>query len=319
VRALVTGGAGFLGSHLVARLLADGHAVVAYDNLSSGRLAFLEGSLAHPRFRFVRGDLLDAPGLAGAMDGCDTVFHLAANPDVRAGLRDPSLDLRQETLATYNVLEAMRRRGVGRVVLASSSTVYGAAPGPGMREDGGPLLPISPYGAGKLAAEAWVSALSHLHGWRAWILRLANVVGPRLTHGVIYDLCAQLDGDPRQLVVLGDGRQSKPYLHVSECVDGMLFAVEHAVERVSLLNLSCDSTVDVATIARLVLRARGLDPDAVPLRYTGGSAGWPGDVPQVRLSTERLGALGWRARWSAREAVERAVREFVAQRSAGVV
>jgi len=313
VKALVTGGAGFIGSHLVEALLAGGHHVLAYDDLSSGSLGRLAACRGQARFRFVRGDVLDRGDLVAALGGCDTVFHLAANPDVRAGLRDTALDLRQEAQATHRVLEAMRRQDVRRIVLASSSTVYGAA-ATVVAEDYGPLLPVSLYGAGKLAAEGFTAAFCHLFGRQGWIFRFANVVGPRMTHGVIFDLAGKLERQPGELLVLGDGRQSKPYVHVTDCVDAMLFALERSADTVNLFNLGCDSTVDVATIAQVVIRAAGLDPAEVAVRYTGGREGWPGDVPTVRLNTTRLRALGWEARMTSYRAVERAAAELVAER-----
>jgi len=311
VNVFVTGGAGFIGSHLARRLVAEGHTVTAYDNLSLGRREFLADLLDGGQCRLIEADLLDLPRLREAMAGHDLVAHLAANSDIPRGVADPRVDLEQGILATFNVLEAMRACGVGRLLFASSSVVYGEARVIPTPEDYGPLLPISYYGASKLAGEGLATAYSHNAGIQVWIFRFGNIVGQGATHGVILDFVRKLRADATRLEVLGDGRQAKPYLHVTDCVDGMLFALHRADEPVNVFNLAVEDTVDVTTIARIVIEAMGLRD--VRIEYTGGERGWPGDVPRVGLSSRRLAALGWTASMTSEEAVRRAAREVVAQ------
>jgi len=311
VKAFITGGAGFVGSHMAARLAREGHTVTAYDNLSLGRREFLDGLIAAGACTFIEADLLDRDAVARAMAGHDLVIHLAANSDIFEGLKDTELDLRQGTLATFNVLEAMRVHQIKQLVFSSSSVVYGEADVIPTPEDYGPLLPISFYGASKLACEGLITAYGHNFGIQSWIYRFGNIVGPNATHGVILDFIHKLQADPARLEVLGDGRQAKPYLHVTDCVAGMLYGFARATDSVNVFNLAVEDVIDVATIARIVLEAMGL-PDA-EIAYTGGARGWPGDVPRVGLSPARLASLGWRASMTSRQAVERAVAEIVAQ------
>ncbi len=312
VKAFVTGGAGFIGSHLVDRLVADGFYVTVFDNLSSGKKEFIAHHLRKKAFSFEEGDLLSLDSLKKVIAGHDVIFHLAANPDVRRSLEDTGLDLKQETIATYNVLEAMRLNNIRKIVFASSSTVYGeTAPIP-IPEDFGPLLPISLYGAGKLACEGLISAFCHSFSMQAWIFRFANIVGTRLTHGVIYDFTNKLRRNPKELEILGDGEQSKPYLHVDDCVDGMLFGIKNAMDVVNVFNLGCASETKVKEIARMLVAEMELK--GVKLRFTGGERGWRGDVPQVKLSVEKMKKLGWQARYTSDEAVKKAIKEIVRER-----
>ncbi|NQT31278.1 MAG: NAD-dependent epimerase/dehydratase family protein [Deltaproteobacteria bacterium] len=304
----VTGGAGFIGSHLVDRLVERG-GVTVYDNLSSGWREFLEHHLGRGDFNFIEADLLDFDTLKGAIGGHDVVFHLAANPDVRAGIAATDLDLRAGTMASYNVLEAMRRNGVKQVVFASSSTVYGDAGITPVGEDYGPLRPISLYGASKLGSEGLISAFCHLFGMQGWIFRLANIIGPRLTHGVIFNFINRLKENPGQLEILGDGRQQKPYLHVDDCLDGMLLAVEKSGEPLNVFNLGPASSTSVVRIAEVIVAAMGLK--GVAFSYAGGDRGWAGDVPQVRFDVSSMNRLGWKPKYSSDQAVERTVRELL--------
>ncbi|MBN1419197.1 MAG: NAD-dependent epimerase/dehydratase family protein [Planctomycetes bacterium] len=309
-RALVTGGAGFVGSNLVRELLARGADVTVFDNLLLGRRAFV-APLEGPRCRFILGDLEDRAATRAAVRGHDIVFHLAANSDIGEGTRRPDTDLRLGTLATYNLLDAMREEGVRRIVFSSSSTIYGQPKRIPTAEDDGPCLPISLYGASKLACEGLISAHVHLYGFRAWIFRFANVIGRNATHGAVLDFCARLREDPRRLTVLGDGRQAKPYLHVDECVGGILFGVERASELVNVFNLGPEGATSVAALARMVLDATGRAEAEIV--YSGGERGWPGDVPQVRLDPSRLAATGWRPRLASDDAARQGVREIVEQ------
>lgn len=305
MRSFVIGGAGFIGSHLVDRLVARGP-VTAYDNLSAGKRAFLEPHLATSAVTLIEADVLDLDRLTASMAGHDIVFHLAANPEARWGLENTRLDLEQGTIATYNVLEAMRRTGARTLVFSSSGTVYGETARACAEPDLG-SLPISLYGASKLAGEALVSAFVECFGLTARVFRFGNVVGPRGTHGAALDFLNKLARTKTRLDVLGDGRQSKPYLHVHDCADGMLFGLDRtpASERLAVYNLAPPDATDVARIARLCVAASPY-PDA-RIVYAGGDRGWPGDVPRSRMDAGRLAALGFRVRMTSDEAVQSAV------------
>jgi len=301
-RCFVVGGAGFIGSHLVERLAND-HAVTVFDNLSVGKREFLTQAFARGA-ELVTGDALDLAALERAMLGHDTVFHLAANPEARWGLENPRLDLEQGTICTWNVLEAMRRTGAKRLIFASSGTVYGDTAEVCAEGDLG-RLPISLYGASKFACEGLVSAFVECFGISAWIYRFGNVVGPRGTHGAALDFLNKLKQSPTELEVLGDGRQSKPYVHVDDCVSGVLFGLEHAGERLNIHNIAPPDFTSVKRIAELCIAASPY-PDA-RIRYTGGDRGWPGDVPHSRLNAEKLAALGYRVSRTSDEAVSAAI------------
>lgn len=309
MKAFVTGGAGFIGSHLVDRLMEENNDVTVFDNLSSGRKEFIEHQIDKYDFEFVEADLLDLKGVKEAIKGHDIIFHLAANPEAMLGIEDTQLDLKQETIATYNVLESMRINKIKKIVFASSGTIYGETPVIPLSEDYGPVLPISLYGAGKLASEGLISAFCHTFDMQAWIFRFANIVGERGTHGVIFDFINKLKKNPRELEILGDGTQEKPYLYVLDCVEGIIFGLEKSNERVNVFTLGCDSSTDVTTIASMVVEEMGLKN--VKFKYTGGDRGWPGDVPQVRFNCGRINKLGWKARYTSNEAVRLAVRVLV--------
>jgi UDP-glucose 4-epimerase len=317
MKALVVGGAGFIGSHLTDAILARGGQVTVVDDLSVGRRDFLAGALATGRAALQVFQVSHEPAAVAALTevvrGHDVVFHLAANPEARWGLADTFLDLRQNTLTTWAVLDAMRQAEVKRFVLASSGTVYGDVPRP-LDEAHGPLLPISLYGASKLASEGLVSAYAHCWQMRGWIYRFGNVVGARGTHGAALDFIKKLEADPAVLPVLGDGRQEKPYLHVSDCVAGILFGLERAppADDVSLFNLAPPDATSVRRIAELVIEELGLAGRA-RVQFTGGERGWPGDVPRSYLTPDKLAALGFRVRNTSDEAVRMSVRELVAE------
>jgi UDP-glucose 4-epimerase len=308
-RYFVAGGAGFIGSHLVEALLKRGH-VTVFDNLSVGKRAFIEAALVSGRCELVVGELLELDALTAAMHGHSVVFHLAANPEARWGLENPRLDLEQGTIATWNVLEAMRRAGAAHLVFSSSGSVYGRTEAVRAEGDLG-SLPISLYGASKLASEAMIAAWVECFGIQAWVLRFGNVVGPRGTHGAALDFMNKLKKDGRKLEVLGDGEQRKPYVHVSDCVDGILFSLDNAREPLNVLNLAPGDATKVSRIAELCVRASPF-PGA-EIRYTGGAQGWRGDVPRSRLDPGKLLRLGWRTRMTSDEAVARAVGELARQ------
>lgn len=309
MKAFVSGGAGFIGSHLVDRLMADANEVTVYDNLTSGKKQFISQHFNNPRFELVIGDLLDLNLLNKSMEGHDVVYHLAANPQAREGIFKTRLDLEQNTLATYNVLESMRINAVRKIIFTSSGTVYGETPDIQIKENYGPLLPISLYGASKLACEGLISAFSDLFSIQAWIFRFGNIVGPRATHGVIFDLINKLKEDSATLQVLGDGNQTKPYVYIDDCIDGILFVFRNANDRINVFNLAASTVTNVKAIVRMIIEKTGHEETSV--RYGQEERGWPGDVPRVRLSTKKLEKLGWKPKYASDEAVAKTVDSLV--------
>jgi len=315
-KVLVTGGAGFIGSHLVDRLMGMECFVRVVDNLSSGSLENVKGWLSNSRFDFVRGDLKDLAVAEKAVDGVEVVFHLAANPEVRVADVDPSIHFRENLLTTFNVLEAMRKSEKAKcIVFLSSSTVYGEPNRFPTPEDYGPLLPISVYGASKLGCESLISSYCHTFSLRGIIFRLANIVGGRSTHGVIVDFIHKLRQNPKELEILGDGNQSKSYLHVKDCVDAVFLALTHFFNEEKALevyNLGSLDKVDVKRIAEIVSKEMGLQD--LEFRFTGGvdgGRGWMGDVKTMLLSADKLLSLGWKPKLNSEEAVRLSCRELL--------
>jgi len=308
MRALVTGGAGFIGSHLIDKLIVNGSHVTAYDNLSSGLRENISHNFRNSRFRFIEADLLEVENVKKAVRGCDMVFHMASNPDISKGMIQTDLDLKQGVLTLYNVLESMRLAGVKKIFFPSGSGVYGDVGTTPTDECFGPLLPISLYGTSKLACEALINAFCHMFDMQAWIARLANIVGARQTHGVVLDFIRKLRQNPDELEVLGDGTQSKSYVHVSDCVEAIMFIIDHSADRVNIFNVASSDYVKVTSIARIVVEEMGLGN--VRFRYTGGSRGWKGDVPKVRMDVSKINALGWKSSMTSEEAVRLAVNEL---------
>lgn len=309
MKAFVSGGAGFIGSHLVDSLIENGHTVTVYDNLSSGDKQFIQHHLHQENFTFIKADLLDLKRVKKEIQGHDIVFHLAANPHVRLGEKQTDLDLNQGIVATYNILEAMRHSSIKKIVFSSSSVVYGETQESSLSETYGPTLPISLYGAGKLGAEGLISAFCGTFDFQTWIYRFANVVGARGTHGVIVDFIEKLKKNPKELEILGDGKQCKPYLYVNDCVDGILFGFTHAQEKMNLFNLSCDTTTTVTRIAEMV--AEEMKLKNVSFKYTGGIRGWKGDVPRFQLDAQKINTLGWKATLTSDEAVRKAIKDVL--------
>jgi UDP-glucose 4-epimerase len=313
-RVFVSGGAGFIGSHVVDTLLPQGYDVTVIDNLSNGRREFLAPHLGQPRLRFIEGDLLDRERLVGAVGGHDLVWHLAANTDIIGSHEKPERDLRDCVMATFNVIEAMRQTGVRPILFASTGAVYGdLCREVATSEAAGPLLPISTYAAGKIGSEAFISSYCHVYGLRAWLFRFGNVIGARLTHGVIADFIGKLRRDPTELVILGDGRQEKNYFLVEECIEGMAFAfrtipmtAEHPCDT---FNLGTGTVSRVTDIARIVIEEMGLS--GVKVRIAGTSRAWPGDQPRVHITVERMREHGWSARATSDQAVRIAVRRML--------
>lgn len=306
----VTGGAGFIGSFVVDRL-SRRNGVTVYDNLSTGREEFISEHYGQPFFRFVKADLLDFDTLAKEMRGHDSVWHLAANPDIRKGTGSTRFDLEQNTLATYNVLEACRKNDVKSIVFSSTSTIYGRAKVVPTPEDAGPCLPISLYGASKLACEGLVSAYSELYGMKSWIYRFANIIGHRSTHGILYDMVEKLNKDRTKLEVLGDGKQKKSYLLVEECVDGMVWGFKKAKDRVNYFNLGAEDQITVKRIIDVLLEETKLKN--VKVRYTGGAGGWKGDVPKFLLDVRKMAKLGWKPKQTSEQAIREAARTVIAE------
>lgn len=309
MKVFVTGGAGFIGSHLVDKLFDNGNTVTVYDNLSSGKKQFIKQHLEREDFTFIKADLLDLERLKKEIKNHDVVFHIAANPHVRLGEKQTDIDLKYGAIATYNVLEAMRFNDIKKIVFSSSSVVYGETPSISLPETYGPTLPISFYGAGKLGAEGLISAFCGTFDFQAWIYRFANVVGIRGTHGVIIDFIDKLRKNPNELEILGDGKQQKPYLHVIDCVEGILFGFEKSNEKLNLFNLGCDTNTTVARIAEMVVEEMGLKN--VEFKYTGGERGWKGDVPRFQLDASKIKKLGWKENFTSDEAVRKAIKEVL--------
>jgi UDP-glucose 4-epimerase len=308
MKVFVTGGAGFIGSHLVDKLIEEGNTVTVYDNLSTGKKSFIEQHLEKNRFSFIEADLLDFDRVKKEVKTHDVVFHIAANPDVRLGAKKPEI-AKKDISAAYNLLDAMRKNDIKKIVFSSSSTVYGEIPSFPIPENYGPLLPISVYGAAKLAIEGLISSFCHTFDMRSWIFRFANVVGPRGTHGVIVDFIKKLRNNPEELEILGDGKQRKSYLGVEDCVQGMLYGFENSNEQINVFNLGCDSVTEVTRIAEMVVEEMGLKN--VKFRYTGGERGWKGDVPRFQLDASKINRLGWKATRTSDEAVRDAIRNLL--------
>jgi UDP-glucose 4-epimerase len=302
IRSFVAGGAGFIGSHLTNELLRRrDHEVVVFDNFVSGSVSHLQGILDDPRLHLVEADLQELETVVEAMRGADHVYLFAANPDIAAAVEDPGIDFWQGTYLTHNVIEAVRINGVLRITYASGSGVYGDRGEQELDEDFGPLAPVSTYGASKLGCEALLSAYSHMFGIDAVVFRFANVVGARQTHGVTYDFVRRLLENPAELRVLGDGSQSKSYIHVSDVVAAMLTLTDRGWQGFEIFNAATGDYVTVKEIAHEVARRMGLRD--VHYQYGGGARGWRGDVPVVRLRSDKLAALGWRCHHSSLEAL----------------
>jgi UDP-glucose 4-epimerase len=307
----ITGAAGFIGSNVVDRLLANGETVVGYDNLTTGKMRFLESATAHPNFRFVKGDVLDVETLTKGMKGADFVFHLAANADVRFGTEHPERDLQQNTVATFNVLEAMRANGIKRMAFSSTGSIYGEPEVFPTPEDAPFPVQTSLYGGSKLAAEGMIQAYCEGFGFQAYIFRFVSILGERYTHGHVFDFCQKLMADPTRLHVLGDGNQRKSYLYVHDCIDAMLLAIRVLNNKVHVLNLGHEEASRVNDSIGWIAERLGVRPE---LTYSGGERGWIGDSPFILLDTRRIRALGWKPKMSIREGVLRTVDWLAANR-----
>ena len=312
-RILITGGAGFIGSHLTEELASRSVELLIIDNLTSGSLKNIKKPLKNSKVRFMKGDLLDPKAVEKVVRDSEVIYHLAANPEVRVSATNPEIHFVQNVKATFNLLEAVRRLGdLETLVFTSTSTVYGEASKMPTPEDYAPLKPISIYGASKLACEALVTAYAYTYGFRAVIYRLANIVGSRSRHGVIYDFIQKLKINPMELEVLGDGKQNKSYLYVKDCVEAMIIGLEKSREHVEILNIGSEDQIMVRDIARIVIEEMGLKD--VKIHYTGGvdgGRGWVGDVKDMLLDISKIKSLGWRPKHNSEESVRLTARELI--------
>ena len=300
-KVFITGACGFIGSNLVDRLLKDGYKVVGWDNRSTGRIEFLNDALNNPNFTLIEGDNLNVSALSEAMIGCDVVFHLAANADVRFGLNHPSKDLNQNTIATFNVLTAMKERGIKKIIFSSTGSVYGESTVIPTPENAAFPIQTSLYGASKVACESMIQAYSEGYGFESYIFRFVSILGERYTHGHIFDFYKQLIEHPEYLNVLGDGTQRKSYLYVQDCVDAMLHVLSLKSEtKVNIYNLGTNEYVQVNDSVRFILEHLNLNPE---IRYSGGNKGWIGDNPFIFLDTTKIRNTGWNAKLTIKQGV----------------
>ena len=310
----LTGGAGFIGSHVVDMLIPQGYEVTVYDNLSNGKREFIQHHFDDPHFHFIEADVLDLPKLIDSLRGHDLVWHLAANTDIIGGYAQPDRDLRDCTMAAFNVVEAMRLTGIRPILFSSTGAVYGdLCRDEFVSESAGPLLPVSTYGAGKIGSEAFLSAYSYVYGLRAWIFRFGNVIGARMTHGVIFDFIHKMRQNPRELLIRGDGQQEKNYFLVEECIEGMAYGFRNISmteeQPCNIFNLGTTSISKVQRIAEIIREEMDL-PEASIL-IEGTKKAWPGDQPRVHFTVDKINSLGWKTRHSSDEAVRIAVRRML--------
>lgn len=305
MKALVTGGAGFIGSHLTDLLLLKGFTVVAVDNLILGREENIAHNFDNPNFKFYKQDLLDLDAIDSIFEkeNFNVVFHLAANSDIAISHANPDVDLNNTFLTTYNVLKMMQKYGVKQIVFSSTSAIYGETDGK-TDEDYGPLFPVSHYGASKMASEGFISSFAENYGIKAWITRFPNVVGERATHGVIFDFINKLKNNSTELEVLGNGEQYKPYLYVKDLIKAIVFVYEHTAEKINYFNIGVESRTKVKEIAQMVIEEMKLN---ATIRYTGGERGWIGDVPQFDYNLDKIHNLGWKAELSSNESVRKSI------------
>jgi UDP-glucose 4-epimerase len=308
MKIFISGGAGFIGSHLLRRLLSDEEVgeVVIFDNFSSGQRSYLPRELSS-RVSVVEADLKDLDAVKTGMEGCEIVYHLAANPDIAKAVTQPDIDFWEGTYLTQNVLEGMRVNGVQKIFYTSGSGVYGENPAVAFREDYGPCIPFSTYGASKLACEGLIASYCHMFGLRGRAFRFANVVGPRQTHGVGYDFIRRLKADPTCLRILGDGSQRKSYIYVEDVLAAITTVAAATGASYDVFNVATEDYITVREIADLAVRISGLDPGRVRYDFTGGDRGWKGDVPVVQFDCSKVKALGWRCARTSAQAVSAAM------------
>lgn len=300
MKCIVTGGSGFIGSNLVDRLLSAGHHVIVYDNFSTGFQEFLSNSFRYNNFKLIHGDLLDLEALTKSMSGCDFVFHLAANADVRFGIDHPDKDLKQNTIATFNVLEAMRLNGIEKIAFSSTGSVYGESAVIPTPEDAPFPIQTSLYGASKLACEGLIQAYCEGFGFHSWIFRFVSILGERYTHGHVFDFYKKLLVTPDRLDVLGNGKQRKSYLYVQDCIDAILIAIEKSGEKVNIFNLGTDEYCEINDSIKWICSHHNISPKLV---YSGGDRGWIGDNPFIFLDCSKIIKLGWKPKYTIKEGI----------------
>lgn len=304
---VITGGAGFIGSHLTDFLLKKGYYVNIFDNLSSGKKEFVSHNFSHSKFKFTQVDLLDYNKLKKSLaSDIDIIFHLAANSDVMKGVNDPDIDFKNSTLATFNLLKAMKKNNIKNLFYMSGSGIYGNVGTRFVQENYGPLFPVSLYGATKFSAEVMIYTFSYLYNLQVWVLRPANIIGPRATHGVIFDFINQLNKNPKKLPILGDGKQCKSYLYITDLLEGIDTVWKKGKRPINLYNISSTTFIEVNKIAQIVIQEMGLKN--VKIEKTGGAGGWKGDVPIIKLDSSKLEKLGWKPKLTSLQAVRKTVR-----------
>ncbi len=302
MKCVVTGGAGFIGSNLVDRLLSDGHEVIVYDDFSTGVQEFLINAKNQENFKLVHGDILDLKTLIKTMAGCDFIFHLAANADVRFGTLHPDKDLKQNTIATFNVLEAMRLNGIQKIAFSSTGSVYGEATVTPTPENAPFPVQTSLYGASKLACEGLIQAYCEGFGFQSWIFRFVSILGERYTHGHVFDFYKKLLKNPNRLEVLGNGKQRKSYLYVQDCIDAILIAIEKSNEKINIFNLGTDDYCEVNDSIKWICHELGVSPQLI---YSGGDRGWIGDNPFIFLDCSKIRDVGWKPKYRIKEGIIR--------------
>jgi UDP-glucose 4-epimerase len=316
MKVFISGGAGFIGSHLVRRLIGNAEIkkIIIYDNFSSGTIGHISDIEYENSIKIIRGDIKNFDLLKNSMQNTDLVIHFAANPDIAKAVTQPDIDFWEGTYLTQNILESMRVNEVKNILYTSGSGVYGENPNIAFKESYGPLFPISTYGASKLACEALISSYCHMFGMRARAFRFANVVGPKQTHGVGYDFIRRLVSEPSCLRILGDGSQSKAYIHVSDVISAMLLVYEelqvNEAQLFDVYNVATDDYVSVTEIANIACAIAGLNPLNVNYEYTGGDRGWKGDVPKVLFNVDKIKGLGWSAGRSSLEAIKDSIQSM---------
>jgi len=310
---LVTGGAGFIGSHLVDRLIREGYEVRVIDNFSTGRWENLKHVENNPSVEIIKGDLKNEQDIEKAIKEVDTVFHFAANPEVRVSTVNPRIHFEENVIATFNLLEAMRKRDIKELVFASSSSVYGE-PEEIPVDENAPIKPVSVYGASKAACENLIHAYSKLYGIKAVVLRYANVVGPRLRHGVVWDFMNKLRANPRELEVLGDGTQTRSYIYIDDAVEATMIAWRKASNMFEVFNVASEDWITVDEVARIVIKVMGLNDVKIVYRPAAHGVGWLGDVKRIALRIDRLKNQGFKPRWGSRDSVERTAKALLEER-----
>ncbi len=310
-RILVTGGVGFIGSHLCDYFVEGGNVVAAIDNLSLGKESNISHLLQKNNFHFYKQDLLNSAQMAGIFEKekFEEVYHLAANSDIAQSSKNPDVDMNNTLMTTYSILKLMNQYKVGKIIFSSSSAIYGETKNR-ISEDFGPLFPLSHYGAAKLASEAFISSFAENYNLQAWILRFPNVIGPRATHGVLFDLINKIKNNPAQIEVLGDGEQNKPYLYVKDLIDAIVFVRNHSHKKINVFNIGVESRTKVKTIAKMIIDQLHLETS---ICYTGGDRGWVGDVPAFEYDLTEINKLGWKAKYSSDDAVRMSIKELISE------